>query len=407
MQLIITDAWMARRRALHLDGAKLVLVLLASALLVSVVSIGVYHWVLTARIVAAVQAEIDREARAALSSPLPLGAKGDSDAGLAAVHDHGPSGSQPGESGDAVGAFHPQVEAPVPTATAEPQQSIQNEPQGLIASILSPVLRLVSSQNHASSELHLRERLEVMAQRVGQIQARLAQLESLSERVAGLAGVEPPPPATEGGGGALLQPRTLDMTELDAALQAIDSAALNQTDWLTVMESRLYDQKIRQFMVPTESPVPGVALGSRFGWRIDPVNGQRAMHSGLDFPAPTGTPILAAAGGVVVTSDWHSAYGRTVEIDHGNGLVTRYAHASRLHVKKGDLVRRGQHIADVGNTGRSTGPHLHFEVLVSGVAQDPKVFLDAGERLVRQQVTTLAPAAASSPVPPAAPAQGR
>ena len=402
MQLIITDAWLARRRALHLDGAKLVMVMLASALLVSVVSISVYHWVLTSRIVAAVQAEIDREARAALSAPLPPGAMAGAAGatGSVATHEHGHTHGDVGASDSAVTGDEAHAQLP-------PEAETSSEPQGLIASVLSPVLRLVSSQNHAADELHLRERLEVMAQRVGQIQARLAQLESLSERVAGLAGVEPPPPTTEGGGGALLQPRTLDMTELDAALQAIDSAALNQTDWLTVMESRLYDQKIRQFMVPTESPVPGVALGSRFGWRIDPVNGQRAMHSGLDFPAPTGTPILAAAGGVVVTSDWHSAYGRTVEIDHGNGLVTRYAHASRLHVKKGDLVRRGQHIADVGNTGRSTGPHLHFEVLVSGVAQDPKVFLDAGERLVRQQVTTLAPAAASSPVPPAAPAQGR
>jgi murein DD-endopeptidase MepM/ murein hydrolase activator NlpD len=100
----------------------------------------------------------------------------------------------------------------------------------------------------------------------------------------------------------------------------------------------------------------------------------------LDFPAPVGTPILAAAGGVVIAAEDHPAYGLMVDIDHGNDLVTRYAHASKLWVQPGDLVKRGQVIAEVGSTGRSTGPHLHFEVLVSGVPQNPARFLaDAGQ----------------------------
>jgi murein DD-endopeptidase MepM/ murein hydrolase activator NlpD len=102
------------------------------------------------------------------------------------------------------------------------------------------------------------------------------------------------------------------------------------------------------------------------------------LHSGLDFQADPGTPILAAAGGVVVTQEFHPAYGNMVEIDHGNNLITRYAHASKVWVKQGDLVKRGQKIADVGTTGRSTGPHLHFEVMVQGVPQDPQKFLAAG-----------------------------
>jgi len=105
------------------------------------------------------------------------------------------------------------------------------------------------------------------------------------------------------------------------------------------------------------------------------------LHSGLDFPAPPGTPIYAAAGGVAVVQDYHPQYGNVVEIDHGNELLTRYGHVSRVFVKKGDIIRRGQKIAEVGNTGRSTGPHLHFEVLVQGVAQDPQKFLDAGSNL--------------------------
>jgi murein DD-endopeptidase MepM/ murein hydrolase activator NlpD len=101
----------------------------------------------------------------------------------------------------------------------------------------------------------------------------------------------------------------------------------------------------------------------------------------MDFQAEPGTPILAAAGGVVVTQQVHPAYGNMVEIDHGNDLITRYAHASKVFVKQGDVIKRGQKIAAVGTTGRSTGPHLHFEVLVQGVPQDPHKFLSAGSNL--------------------------
>jgi len=138
-------------------------------------------------------------------------------------------------------------------------------------------------------------------------------------------------------------------------------------------------------MVPTQKPLSEGSLGSHFGWRIDPISGRSALHTGLDFDAASGTPILAAAGGIVVVEEFHPAYGKLVEVDHGNDLVTRYAHASAVYVKKGDLVRRGQKIAAVGSTGRSTGAHLHFEVLVSGVPQDPQKFLAAGDSLVAQQ----------------------
>jgi murein DD-endopeptidase MepM/ murein hydrolase activator NlpD len=127
--------------------------------------------------------------------------------------------------------------------------------------------------------------------------------------------------------------------------------------------------------------VPGANLGSSFGWRIDPFTGRSALHTGLDFQADTGTPILAAAGGIVVTQEFHPAYGNMIEVDHGNSLITRYAHTSKVFVQKGDLIRRGQKIAEVGTTGRSTGAHLHFEVLVQGVPQDPQTFLLAGQNL--------------------------
>jgi murein DD-endopeptidase MepM/ murein hydrolase activator NlpD len=121
--------------------------------------------------------------------------------------------------------------------------------------------------------------------------------------------------------------------------------------------------------------VDGGWLSSSFGWRIDPFTGQKSFHEGLDFPSEAGTPIAAAASGKVIFAEVHPQYGKMIEIDHGNGLVTRYAHASRLFVKEGDLVVRGQMVATVGSTGRATGPHLHFEVRLNGVPQNPARFL--------------------------------
>jgi murein DD-endopeptidase MepM/ murein hydrolase activator NlpD len=184
----------------------------------------------------------------------------------------------------------------------------------------------------------------------------------------------------------LVSGRDITLPELMSAMNQLDRVSGAGVDWLTVIESRLFDQKIQRTLVPTEEPVAGGRIGSPFGFRIDPITGRSALHTGLDFPADTGTPILAAAGGVVVVQDMHPAYGNMVEVDHGNDLITRYAHASRVLVKKGDIVKRGQVIAAVGSTGRSTGPHLHFEVWVSGVPQDPSRFLAAGETLAAAQL---------------------
>jgi murein DD-endopeptidase MepM/ murein hydrolase activator NlpD len=135
--------------------------------------------------------------------------------------------------------------------------------------------------------------------------------------------------------------------------------------------------------IPTQLPVLNGRIGSPFGWRIDPFTGKSALHTGLDFPAETGTPIFASAGGLVVTQEHQPEYGNMIEVDHGNSLISRYAHTSKVFVKKGDLIKRGQKIALVGATGRSTGPHLHYEVLVQGAPQDPRKFLNAGLSLVK------------------------
>ena len=135
-------------------------------------------------------------------------------------------------------------------------------------------------------------------------------------------------------------------------------------------------------LVPYRKPVVGeVEFTSGFGVRVDPFLGRPAMHTGLDFRAATGDPVRATANGKVASSGWAGGYGRMVEIDHGNGLSTRYGHLSEINVKVGDVVKIGQVIGAVGSTGRSTGPHLHYETRIDGEAVDPQKFLRAGVRL--------------------------
>lgn len=247
--------------------------------------------------------------------------------------------------------------------------------------VVSPILRLVVRDEFAQRDRFMRENLDAMAQKVGEMQAKLVKLEAMGERVSGLAGVKPDelmqllPAAKSGGqGGPFVPARRLTLDQLKQLVSVLDEAADLHTDLFTLVESRLFETRMASLMIPNVRPING-QVGSGFGFRSDPFTGRGALHTGLDFPADSGSPILASAGGVVRSTDYHSAYGNLLEIDHGNGLTTRYAHTSRILVKAGDLVKRGQLVAEVGSTGRSTGPHLHFEVMVEGVLQDPAKFL--------------------------------
>ncbi len=267
--------------------------------------------------------------------------------------------------------------------------------------VIGTLVRLVVKDEVAQQDRFMRENIEVMAKKLGEMQAKMLQLESLGERVSGLAGVNPADIKIKPGqGGKLVSGRDLSMLELQATLQELDNLAGARTDLMTVLESRLFEQKIKKMMIPTQTPVPNANLGSNFGWRIDPITGRSALHTGLDFPATSGTAIFAAAGGVVVTQEYQSEYGNILEVDHGNDLISRYAHTSKVYVKKGDLIKRGQKIAEVGSTGRSTGPHLHFEVLVQGIPQDPQKFLNAGRELGTTQLARSNAQTAGGVLPP-------
>ena len=252
--------------------------------------------------------------------------------------------------------------------------------------VVSQIVRLVVRDEFAQRDRFMRENLDAMAQRVGEMQAKLVKLEAVSERVSGIVGVKTDElhkvdksaaPVAGGQGGPYIPVGSVTLEQLRSLVDTLDGVTEQRTDLFTMIESRLLEKRLQTLMIPNSRPVDG-PVGSGFGFRSDPFNGRTALHTGLDFPADTGTPVLAAAGGVVLSTDTHPQYGHMIELDHGSGLITRYAHSSRVLVKPGDIVKRGQEIAEVGTSGRSTGPHLHFEVLVDGVPQDPARFLAGG-----------------------------
>jgi hypothetical protein len=275
--------------------------------------------------------------------------------------------------------------------------------------VVSQLVKLVVHDEIAQRDRFMRENLDAMAQKVGDMQARMVKLEAMGDRVSGMAGLKPEDlkglARAAGSGGPFVPLAQPTLDQLTGALRSLNDTADDQGDLLTLIESRLLESRLKALMIPSTKPID-VAVGSGFGFRPDPFTGRGALHTGLDFPSDIGTPIHAAAGGVVRTAQMHPEYGLMLEIDHGNGLVTRYGHTSKILVKVGDLIKRGQVVAAVGTTGRSTGPHLHFEVLVDGVPQDPQKFLagnaprGVGAVAALNDLPGLAPAFVGPPEPP-------
>lgn len=238
---------------------------------------------------------------------------------------------------------------------------------------------LLQQSRQQQNESYMRDKVNAMAKRLGEMQAQLLRLDTLGERLAKLAGIRPQDfqfnePPGRGGAPSTLPSRDFTLNELSTQVDRLTRQVDDRGDKLSVLESLFTLENARKKLIPTMLPVLG-GYNSNFGWRIDPFTGQQSHHEGIDFSGGVGAPILAAAGGVVVYAEYHPQYGNMIEIDHGNDLITRYAHASRMHVKVGDMVLRGAKIAEIGNTGRSTGAHLHFEVRQHGVAVNPAQFL--------------------------------
>ena len=167
----------------------------------------------------------------------------------------------------------------------------------------------------------------------------------------------------------------LSEKDITLAINALMEKVEIREDLYNKMEAMMLKQSVLKNTLPSLYPVDVPYRSSSYGWRHDPILGIRAFHSGLDFSAATGEPIKATASGIVTASGIAPDYGKFIKIKHGDGLETRYAHASKLLVKEGDIVSKEQIIALVGSTGRSTGPHLHYEIRLRGQSLDPRQYI--------------------------------
>jgi len=252
-------------------------------------------------------------------------------------------------------------------------------PEGMSDGVRT-LLSKIQSDEQQKQQSYVHSSLDAMAARVGQMQAQMQRLDALGARLAKLTGMKPEEfkfdqmPA-QGGPLIALSAQEMSVNSLEQQLNRLTLAVNDRSDKLQALETMLLQNQLSRRLLPSIPPVTEGFYSSNFGWRADPFTGTNAMHEGVDFMVQAGTAIRASAGGVVAYSDYHPQYGNMVEIDHGDDIVTRYAHASRLLAKVGQVVRRGEKIAEVGSTGRSTGNHLHFEVRYKGIAQNPVRFL--------------------------------
>jgi len=259
------------------------------------------------------------------------------------------------------------------------------------AELRIPVLQqLVLAAQEAEAErgrAFVQQNLNAMAVKLGEMQAQLTRLDALGERLSSTAGIREfrfaEAPGLGGATPTMMPPQNLSLAEFSDKLALLSRQVETRNDMMGVLEAQLFEQAVKKKLTPTITPVSAPFNASGFGRRIDPFTGQWAMHEGIDFLADIGTPVVAAAGGIVQFAGFHPQYGYMIDIDHGNDLVTRYAHLSKLFVKEGDVLQRAKRIGLSGNTGRSTGPHVHFEVRFRGAAQNPARFVATSQTVAQ------------------------
>ncbi|WP_035231556.1 peptidoglycan DD-metalloendopeptidase family protein [Alcanivorax nanhaiticus] len=245
----------------------------------------------------------------------------------------------------------------------------------------------LNEQEKALSELDQlsQEQFRALTLKLAQAQARLVRLDALGERLVEVADVgsdEFDFSTVPGLGG----PESADegtSYELPSFMEAVDQMAVTlerRERQLDILEDLLADKQIEDQTWLSGRPLTKGWMSSRFGRRSDPFTGRVAWHKGVDFAGKEGTPIVATGSGVVTFSGVKSGYGKLVEINHGNGITTRYGHAVELLVEPGEIVRTGDVIAKVGNSGRSTGPHVHYEVLKNGAQVNPQPYIYRARR---------------------------
>jgi hypothetical protein len=226
-------------------------------------------------------------------------------------------------------------------------------------------------------------RIDALAARVGTLNAHLIRLDALGRRVTDLAGLDrgefdfDQPPPVGGPDGEETQAGSAEVPELVAAMETLEAQLVDRQRQLTVLESLMSTRSLGERILPGGWPLIGGWISSHFGRRTDPFSGRASFHKGVDFAGPPGTRVIATGPGVVSFSGKQAGYGNVVEITHPTGHVTRYGHNSRNLVKSGQAVQKGDAIAVIGSTGRSTGTHVHFEVEKDGSSLNPMRYLAA------------------------------
>jgi len=225
----------------------------------------------------------------------------------------------------------------------------------------------------------LQEKVNALAMRVGQMNANVIRLDALGKRLTRMANLNDGefdfgnPPALGGAEGADGQPAQIP--NLTAMVDDLQSLLSSREQQLGVLENLILNRELNKQVYPEGRPVQEGWISSYFGRRADPFTGYSAVHKGIDFAGPEGTKVSSVAAGLVTFAGDRPGFGQMVEINHGNGLATRYCHNEKLLVRQGDMVRKGQEVSLMGSTGHSTGPHLHFEVLKNGAQVDPLRFI--------------------------------
>ena len=224
-------------------------------------------------------------------------------------------------------------------------------------------------------------RVDALAARIGTLNAHLIRLDALGRRITDLAGLDrgefdfdAPPPAGGPDEGEFAS-GSAGVPEITAALEGLEAQLLDRQRQLTVLESLMSTRSLGERVLPGGWPIIGGWISSHFGHRSDPFTGRGAFHAGVDFAAPRGSEVIATGPGVVTFAGYKSGYGNVVEITHPTGYLTRYGHNARNLVREGQTVQKGAPIAIIGSTGRSTGTHVHFEVVRDGKTLNPMRYL--------------------------------
>ena len=223
--------------------------------------------------------------------------------------------------------------------------------------------------------------IDALSSRIGLLQAHVMRLDALGRKLVHMASIDTAEfdfdsiPAL--GGPETNSNKVFELDELSRAIDELSSKLEDRENQLSVMENLVLDENLKKEVEPSGRPITKGWLSSYYGMRTHPISGRREMHKGIDFAGKLGGPVIAVAKGVVTYAGKRYNYGSLIEIAHGNGYSTRYAHNSRLLVSVGDTVEKGFQIAEIGSSGRSTGPHVHFEVIKNGRQVNPVRFIRA------------------------------